>query len=144
MRFKKHFLMLAVFNVIFFASLFSQEDKSLQIKKCARLETGFALHFLSANDDNKIIPGAVFQYCYGIKSDKKLGVGIGGGFEYFEKELFFPIFIDAVYFFNQKKNTSFINLKAGYSLGWSNSYSDLINSNFKGGPDIGICFGKKY
>jgi hypothetical protein len=143
MRFKRLFLISATLIGILIAPSFSQEDKSFHIQKCARLESGLALHFLSAKDNNKIIPGVAFQYCYGIKSSKKLGFGVGGGFQYFEKESFVPFFIDVIYFINQNKYASFINLKAGYAMGWSGNYSDYFNSSFKGGPNIGISYGKK-
>jgi hypothetical protein len=142
MRFAGHILIFTLFFVINENSSFSQDQKSFQIQKCARIESGFVLHFLSADEKN-IVPGIAFQYCYGIKSSKKVGLGIGGGFQYFENESFVPVFLDVVYFLNQRKYTSFINLETGYAMGWSKNYSDYHNSSYKGGFNMGICFGKK-
>jgi hypothetical protein len=143
MRPERYLLIFAIFCLTFDNSSFSQDETSYQLHKCARLEGGIGMHFLSANYNNNIVPGADFHYCYGIKSGKKLGLGVGGGFIYFENETFVPFFLNALYFLSQSKYASFINVEAGYAMGWSKKYIEYHNANFSGGEYLGIGFGKK-
>jgi hypothetical protein len=143
MKSKKYILIFFISAMGFLTLAFSQDEITYHIQKCARLESGFATHFLSAEDNNKIIPGLALQYCYGIKTATKLGLGLGAGFQFFEKETFVPFFMDAVYFLSKGQYASFINVEGGYALGWSKNFSDYNNSLFKGGPHVGFCYGKK-
>jgi hypothetical protein len=118
----------------------SQEENCYKIEKCARLQGGLLIQF--QDKDNSDSPGMDFQYCYGIKTGKRFGVGFGGGFQYYKEESFVPIMLDLVWFFGQNPKHSFIYFNGGYSLGWSEEYEDYINSSFSGGPALGIGYGK--
>lgn len=122
-------------------SVFSQEENSFKIEKCARLQGGIITHL--NNEDNSVTPGIDFRYCYGIKMGKRIGAGFGAGYQYFKEESFIPIIFDLVYFPGESSKRSFIYLDGGYSLGWSERYKNYANSSFSGGPVLGIGYGIK-
>ena len=114
-----------------------------ELEKCARLEGGFIIGSRFEKPDYTIKPGVSLQYSYGLKSGQYLGFGFGAGVHFFKNEGFIPFYIDMISLFMRNPNSPFINLQAGYSLGWNNAYNDFHNPEFKGGLLMGIGAGKK-
>lgn len=120
------------------------ESGFFHIEKCARLEGGVVMAMKIENENQDYIPGGSLQYSYCLKLGHHLGLGIGAGVNLFMKEGFVPFYFDCIGLINQKRNSPFINVKAGYAFGWSNKYNNLENPEFSGGYCFGIGIGKKF
>jgi len=124
-------------------SIYAQDDISYHIKKCATLEGGLILRFPDGGYNNSSYTGASFQYCYGLKVAERVGIGLGAGFHYFEKESFVPLHVNMLYFLNGNKKCSFVFFEGGYSLAWSDKVQEYLDSEFSGGLSFNLGVGKK-
>lgn len=117
------------------------DGNKYNIKKINRFGLGGIYSgMIIENFGNETIPGFVAYNNYLIQSNHKLNYGLGVGFELYEKQLFIPSYINLLSFLNQNL---FLDIQAGYSLGWkrkSDYYEDYV---FHGGLFGGIGTGYK-
>ena len=94
------------------------------------------------NDNFIYNPGFSADLSSGFFINKSLGAGIGIGYKAFETESFMPIYGEIIGY-KDKENTSFINMKLGYSIGWDNPATKVDGYTFKGGVFISAGVGRK-
>ncbi len=95
------------------------------------------------NDNFIYNPGASFQASFGFKTGKDLLLGVGTGYMFFEDEHFIPIYFEAIGFKKKKKrNSPYIRMQIGYSLGWNDSFPSDINYEYNGGAFIDVGIGR--
>jgi hypothetical protein len=88
-------------------------------------------------------PGFSMQTAYGLMVNESVGIGFGAGYYVLQQEHFLPVFIEAMGYKKNKKNTPVIKMQIGYSIGWYSGSVNMKGYNFNGGVFIDAGIGRK-
>lgn len=122
----------------------AQETHALDLQKCARFELGGILGNTFFSDSAPGDPGIHISYNYGIRFGQHFIAGIGSAVRIFPHETFVPAYLNLVVTAGPAHNNPYLDLKAGYALGWSTRYQSFEESRYRGGPCISAALGYRY
>lgn len=94
------------------------------------------------NDNFLYNPGLSLQMSFGRSVNDDIGIGLGSGYMQMKNERFIPVFLEIMGKKKQKANTPFIRFQGGYSIGWSEATTSMVNYDMKGGFYINAGVGR--
>ncbi len=140
----KVLFLVPVFLIVFTNTAHAKKTKKDTLQSYQTINASYAFGGQIYNDNFIYNPGASFQASFGFKISKDLQVGIGTGYMSFEDENFIPIYFEVLgYKKKKKRNSPYIRMQMGYSLGWNDSFPSDINYEYNGGAFIDVGIGQK-
>lgn len=110
-----------------------QDFDSIRSSVYSSINLNYILGAQLYNDNFLYNPGYSVDFTVGKNLENDLGIGLGFGFTDLKDKLFIPLYLEVLGKKKNKSNTPIIKFQGGYSLGWDQNTSNMVNYDLKGG-----------
>lgn len=130
------------FSIIAKAGI-KDDDKKSKFNPFHEVEASYLVGAQLYNEAFIYDPGISLFMTHGAYTNKSFRFGAGTGIQMFEESRFIPVYAEVTAFTKKKSNSPLLNVQMGYSHGWSEDFSNLVEYEFKGGPFFSAGIGRR-
>lgn len=135
-----------VLFIVFFVFILSHLDadaSDIDSNSYQRIDLSYCIS--RPYNSNRYKEGASLQLSYGLMLNRRIGLGLGFGYQELRKKSLVPVFIEAVGYKKEKRNTPLVKMQMGYAIGYQNNNGASEDGyKFKAGIFLDAGIGKKF